>query len=102
MKHVLDNPVWNALISGNKHLSYGTDEVRYFDKEVSPFVAFKENTTDHFRLLHELMPANRPVLFVTPVEIAIPAQWKVLNFVKGLQMVCDSQADLAEVQLKLT
>ncbi len=101
-KHILDNPVWNALISGNSHLSHGDDEVKYFNKHVSPFVAFKENTADHFRLLYELLPNDRPALFVTPLEVEIPGQWKVLNFVKGLQMVCDSPAAIGEVQLKLT
>ncbi len=54
MKHVLDNPAWNALISGNKRLAYGNERVRHFDKEVSPFAAFSENTADNFLLLYEL------------------------------------------------
>jgi len=41
MEHVLDNPAWNALISGNKHLYKGSEQVKYFNSEVSPFVAFK-------------------------------------------------------------
>jgi ribosomal protein S18 acetylase RimI-like enzyme len=89
MEHVLDNPAWNALISGNKHLSYGNNCVKYFDKEVSPFVAFNENTPGNFQLLHEILPHNGPALFVATKEIEIPAQWKVLNVIKGFQMVCD-------------
>lgn len=101
MEHILDNPAWNALISGNKSLSYGNDEVRFFHREVSPFVAFKENTPDHFQLLYELLPDNRPALIVAPVEVNIPDNWKVLNFVKGIQMVCGSVADIEEPKLKL-
>ncbi|MDB5143568.1 MAG: hypothetical protein JWQ66_2281 [Mucilaginibacter sp.] len=89
MKHVLDNPAWNALISGNKHLSNGNQQVKYFDKEVSPFVGFEDNTADSFRVLYQLIPPDEARLFVTPAEIEIPAPWKVLNTIPGLQMVCN-------------
>jgi ribosomal protein S18 acetylase RimI-like enzyme len=102
MEHVLDNPAWNALISGNKHLSYGNGQIRYFDKEVSPFIAFEKNTLDNFRLLYEMLPHNDPVLFLTPAEIDIPGPWKVLRVIKGLQMVCDPVKQQNELHLKLT
>ena len=89
MEHVLDNPAWNALISGNKHLSFGNAQVKYFDKEVSPFVAFKENSEENFLLLYELLSHDGPVLFVTPVELKIPESWRVLRCIRGIQMVCD-------------
>jgi len=89
MEHVLDNPAWNALISGNKNLSYGNDRVKYFDPSVSPFVAFSENTADNFDLLYDLLPHDGPVLFVTPGEITIPGVWKVLRTIRGVQMVFD-------------
>ncbi|HEY4323677.1 MAG TPA: GNAT family N-acetyltransferase [Mucilaginibacter sp.] len=102
MENVLDNPAWNALISGNRHLSFGSDQVRYFDKEVSPFAAFTENTIDNFRLLYELLPHNNPVLFVTPVETEIPMPWKVLQLIQGLQMVYDTSKTLIEASIDLT
>jgi hypothetical protein len=101
MENVLDNPAWNALISVNKHLSFGNDQVRYFDKEVSPFAAFKENTVYRFRLLYELLPHSGPILFVTPVEIEIPAPWKALQLIRGLQMVCDTSKIVDEASIDL-
>jgi ribosomal protein S18 acetylase RimI-like enzyme len=101
MEHVLDNPAWNALISGNRHLSYGTEQVRYFDEEVSPFVAFKENNEESFDLLYGLLTHNRPVLLVTPMETEIPGQWKVLQIRKGLQMVYDVNEEQYEVHGEL-
>jgi predicted GNAT family acetyltransferase len=92
MEHVLDNPAWSALISGNKHLANGNDQVRYFDKDVAPFAAFKENTIDHFRVLDELLQRDVPVIFVTSVEWDVPAQWKVLNCVKTFQMIYEGEA----------
>jgi len=98
MEHPLDNPAWNALISGNEHLSFGNELIRYFDKDVSPFAALKENTTDNFNLLYELRPHNSPVLFVSTVEIEIPAPWKVVRVIKGRQMVYNG-LDVAEEDL---
>ena len=101
MEHVLDNPAWNALISGNQQLSFGNQSVRYFDKEVSPFAAFKENTEDNFLLLHAILPHNGPVLFVTPIEIKIPPVWKVLRVISGFQMVYEDRKALPETSMDL-
>jgi ribosomal protein S18 acetylase RimI-like enzyme len=90
MEHLLDNPAWNALISGNRNLSFGNDDIKYFDAEVSPFAGFRENSPGNFQQLHDLLPYNRPVLFVAPAEIEIPATWKVLRVIHGVQMVCET------------
>jgi len=87
MEHVLDNPAWNALISGCEHLAFGNERVKYFDRKVSPFVGFKENTEDSFEELREMIPHDNPVLFVTTQEVEIPGMWKVLNVINGFQMV---------------
>ena len=87
MKHLLDNPAWNALISGNENLYFGNDHIRYFDRSVSPFVGFKENTKENFQELYDSAPDGRVFLFVTPNEMEIPAPWKELDRVKGNQMI---------------
>jgi ribosomal protein S18 acetylase RimI-like enzyme len=102
MENELDNPAWNALISGNSNLSFGNEQVKYFDSEVSPFAAFSENSAENFQLLYELIPEGRVMLFIAPVEIEIPSPWKVLNCIKGKQMVCDIQTEQSEPSLKLT
>ncbi|HEY4195525.1 MAG TPA: GNAT family N-acetyltransferase, partial [Mucilaginibacter sp.] len=38
-------------------------------------------------------PHDEVRLLVTPVELDIPAQWKVLNAIKGLQMVCTNMPE---------
>jgi len=87
VKHVLDNPAFNALATGNKQLANGTDNIKYFSKEVSPFIGFKELLPDSFRQLYDLLPYDGPIGYVTPVETKIPEMWKLLNPVKGRQMV---------------
>ena len=75
MEHpLLDNPAWNALISGNGNLSFGNSEVKYFDAEVSPFAAFKENTTENFQ--QDCMICFRKTgrfCLSRPAQIEIPA-----------------------------
>jgi ribosomal protein S18 acetylase RimI-like enzyme len=93
MEHVLDNPAWNALISGNKQLSEGNEQVRYFHKDISPFAGLKEVSTNNFHLLHEQVPHNGPVIIITPQQIDIPSQWKQLQCIKGLQMICTHPAE---------
>jgi GNAT superfamily N-acetyltransferase len=90
MEHVLDNPVWNALMSGNASLAYGTDSVKYFDEDVSPFIALKENTAANFRELHQLTHSNKPVIFVALSPIQIPVGWTLLHHIPGLQMVYET------------
>ena len=103
MQHVLDNPAWNALISGNKHLANGNGEVKYFDREVSPFVGFRDYSTENFQLLLDLLPHQREVrMITTPIETEIPAQWKVLREIKGLQMVYEIEKAPVEPELELT
>lgn len=87
MKHILDNPAFYALSTGNEHLSNGTDDVRYFNKEVSLFIGIRELMPDSFRMLYDLLPHGGPIGYVTPFETEIPDVWKLLNKVKGKQMI---------------
>jgi ribosomal protein S18 acetylase RimI-like enzyme len=87
MIHVLDNPAWNALTCGNKHLANGDERAKYFDQDVSPFVGLKDNSEADFNALYKLLPFNRTILFVSAGETNIPFGWKLLSRIEGLQMV---------------
>ena len=92
MAHVLDNPVWNALISGNSALAQGPASVKYFAEDVSPFVGFDAFTPPAFELLHALVPAGRVLGVVSPTPLAIPAQWQVVKHLQVGQMVQEQPA----------
>lgn len=87
MKHLLHNPVYNALLSGDKALSLGTDEVKFFDEEVSPFAGFEESYVKGFDDLYELLPAGRKILYAIPSAITTPKGWQLQHEIKGLQFV---------------
>lgn len=87
MNHVLENPVYNALLTGDSHLSFGTENVKYFDAEVSPYVGFPEDYANGFTDLCELLPPGRRILYARPAPVITPGGWQLQHEIKGLQFV---------------
>jgi predicted GNAT family acetyltransferase len=87
MQHLLDNPIWNGLISGNGHLANGTDEIRYFDQEVSPLIGMKEYSESNFNTLHQLITEDRTLIMLTAFAVEVPEQWQLIRNIKILQML---------------
>ena len=87
MNNLLENPVYNALSSGDSSLSRGNDSVKYFDEAVSPFAGFDTGNQHGFEELHSLLPAGRKILYANPLEIKTPEGWKLQHHIKGLQFV---------------
>lgn len=90
MQHPLNNPVWHALNSGNTNLAFGNEKVKYFDLRVSPFVGLRENSVDNFKILNDILSTNQPIGFISEVELDIAHGWKLIRYVKCLQMVYNS------------
>jgi ribosomal protein S18 acetylase RimI-like enzyme len=89
VSHYLDNPVYNSLISGDANLSEGTDAVKFFDEDVSPFVGFDENYKEGFSDLYDILPAHRKILYATRNIISETKGWQQVAFIKGMQFVFD-------------
>jgi ribosomal protein S18 acetylase RimI-like enzyme len=83
----LFNPVYNALLSGDARLSFGTESAKYFDEQVSPFAGFHIDNDKGFDELYDLLPAGRGILYATPGEIGEPKGWQFKVVLKGLQFV---------------
>ena len=101
MEHVLDNPGWNALISGNKNLALGNDEVRYFAPDVSPFIGLKDKSAAQFGQLYNMIDNDRIIGFISNTESETPKNWKLIQPNKTFQMIYDSPASPAEVEIEL-
>ena len=89
MKNSLDNPVWNALVSGNRHLAKGSERVKYFDKSVSPFAGLIDNSKANLLELYEQSVADQPVLLWADQPLALSKKWTVIDCIPGLQMIYD-------------
>lgn len=94
MKYLLQQPVFNALLSGDSHFNKGNDKVKFFDAEVSPFVDFETGYEKGFADLYELLSSDRKILFASPIEIEQPAGWKILRTIKGLQFVFEKGMEI--------
>jgi len=93
MDHVLDNPAWNALNSGNRNLANDDSAVKYFDQEVSPFVGLREYTHKNLEQLYHQLPDDSSRILLAPHEMSFPKHWKVLGRLKGFQMVYERHSD---------
>jgi predicted GNAT family acetyltransferase len=89
--HLLDNPIWNGLISGNKTLAYGSGQVRYLKRDVGIFAGLKTNSENDLQELHAMLPEKSLVVLFTPDKISIPDNWLVIEDKVILQMVYQSQ-----------
>lgn len=87
MKELLHNPVYHALLSGDKHLSFGNEQVKFFDEEVSPFAGFEHDYTKGFSDLYESLSPGRKILYANPSPIAHPTGWQVQHEISGLQFI---------------
>ncbi len=94
--HILHNPVFNALSSGDARFSNGTETVKYFDEAVSPFVGFVDQYENGFEELYHLLPPSRKILFAKPNPIDIPNGWKLKASIEGLQFVYEGKHQQAD------
>lgn len=101
MDHVLDNPAWNALNSGNASLALGTETVKFFRKEVSPFVGFSKNTSANFQDFYNLATKGSTFGFISTEEIVIPEPWELVLTLKCLQMICEGPISPPDSNIEL-
>lgn len=88
MHHILDNPAWHALTSGNQLLAHGNGPVRYFWNDVSPFAGLRTNSVEELKALYEAIPFDSPMAVLSPSELSWPQQWTIIETVLVSQMVC--------------
>ncbi len=86
----MHNPVYHALLSGDRHLSFGNEQVKFFDEEISPFAGFEQDYAKGFSDLYELLPSGRKILYAAPSFITQPAGWELKQEIKGLQFVYEA------------
>ncbi len=71
-------------------MALGTENVKYFPLEISPFAGFDEQYKKGFSDLHGLFPDGRKILFATRNKIAEPSGWQQVAVIHGTQYVMDA------------
>jgi ribosomal protein S18 acetylase RimI-like enzyme len=87
LKHILDNPIWNALVSGNKNMAKGNDYARFFPDDIAIFGGLKNNSASDLNNLQQQIAADKTVILFTPRKIEVPATWTIIAEKDLLQMV---------------
>tara|TARA_R110002049_G_scaffold5204_2_gene36546 strand:+ start:13670 stop:14356 length:687 start_codon:yes stop_codon:yes gene_type:complete len=102
IKHLLDNPVWSAQISGNKGLALGNIVAKYFPLDMSPFVGLNDFSKENFDILYETIPFDNPVAIFTNKKNLITNPWKIINRIEGYQMVYPNykEENISETQIE--
>lgn len=88
MTHILDNPIYNALATGNRRFSFGTDQVKYLDREIGAFAGLQHNSPEELLTLRDFTPPKTTVVLFTPHPIEIPDGWNIKVNRVLLQMIC--------------
>jgi len=87
MKHILDNPIYNALISAHHIFANGTENVRYYSDDVALFAGLRDNSDQNFEILYQNSPSESTFIVFSPVSIHIPGRWKLITQIDMFQMV---------------
>lgn len=87
--HPLDNPIFNALNSADKHFNLGDATVGYFPSDVSPFAALPDWSLPMQDLLYKRLPKDRSWSILLAKEPALDSRYWEIKFEAPLwQMVC--------------
>ena len=87
LNRVLDNPIWNAMISGNSNLAIGNGYAKFFPDDVGPFAGLKKFDEQSFQQLHNILPMNRVAVIFSALHLEIPANWEIKESINALQMI---------------
>lgn len=102
MSHPLDNPLYHALLTGNRSLALGQPPILYFDAQVSPFVGLETHSEANFALLNNLFPAGRKIIvFTNGANIESLPGFEILHRIPGIQMVCTHPSPAVDAKERL-
>jgi FR47-like protein len=101
LPHILDNPIYNALITGNKKLALGNPAVQYIQREVGWFAGMKRNSQKALNELHQMLPAGSRIILFTSKELRIPNSWTIIAARPLLQMVCTKKQNTVKGTKKI-
>ena len=91
MEHILDNPIYNALKTGNKHLAVDKGQVNCFRRDIAPFAGLPNYSDDDLKALNALGASINPFVIFSAQQIQMPANWKIVRQFEMLQMLYEGE-----------
>jgi ribosomal protein S18 acetylase RimI-like enzyme len=105
MNHILDNPIWEGLQSGNRHFALGNERVKYFPSAVTTFAGFRDFDPAEFNMLSDMLPHGSVRATFIPQQMNLPSSWESLPGLQIYQMIHNgstSASGTANMMVSLT
>ena len=87
MEHVLDNPVWHALMGPHRVHALGRGSARHYPRDMAPFSAIVEPSEAAYADLAVDLPLGTEARLFRTHEEPLPRGWQQLDCFPMLQMV---------------
>ena len=89
VQHPLDQVIWRALTSVQRHLAEGDERARRYQADIAPFAAIVDREAASFRSLLALLGAKDQVALVTTAGLDPPSIFNVVHRASVDQMVLE-------------
>jgi predicted GNAT family acetyltransferase len=98
---LLDNPIWHSLTTLHSRFAAGGELARRFDPEIGPLAGIKEQSTEAYRALGELLsPGQAAALFLDSAP-ELPSGWRLLRHEPMDQMICETAPAMPDGRVRL-
>lgn len=88
--HVLDNPIWQSLVSRHRSLAMRQGEVARYPPALAPFLGVASDGIDASAALEALVAPDDSV-FLLGSTPAVPQGWRLEHLAMLAQMVCPAR-----------
>jgi ribosomal protein S18 acetylase RimI-like enzyme len=89
MRHILDNPVWHALIGPHEKFAAGRGLARHYPRDIAPFSAIAEATPAAYADLAVDLPEGLEARLFRPADEPTPDGWETISAHPIIQMVAE-------------
>jgi GNAT superfamily N-acetyltransferase len=86
MRHLLDNPLWHALVGPQAKFATGQGLARHYVRDIAPFSAIAEATGEAYADLAAGLPKGQEARLFRPSEEPTPAGWETVSSRPIMQM----------------
>jgi ribosomal protein S18 acetylase RimI-like enzyme len=96
---LLDNPIWNSLVTGHARFAVGGSLARRYRSEIGPLSGVREVSAEALAELASIVPAGDVAVLFLEERIQFPPGWEVVRDGTLVQMLCaaePSEPELAE------
>ena len=88
MAHVLDNMIWNAIITGNRDIALVNGDVGCYHPQVAPFAGLAHCSDENLERLFEFLPRGRSVAVALDKGMELDEKkWHLAQHLDCCQMV---------------